>query len=84
MLTLLAQIDLVNVDMLKKGRRYAIVGILVVAALVSPPDPISQIGLALPMYALYELAILSVRMVQKRREAALAAQEAELSGSSSD
>ncbi|MBN9333464.1 twin-arginine translocase subunit TatC, partial [Devosia sp.] len=76
-LTLLAQIDLVNVEMLKKGRRYAIVGILIVAALITPPDPISQIGLALPMYALYELAILSVRIVQKRREAKLAAQEAE-------
>mgnify|MGYP000093931362 FL=1 len=83
-LTLLAQIDLVNVDMLKKGRRYAIVGILALAALVSPPDPISQIGLALPMYALYELAILSVRYVQKRREAAIAKQDAELSGSSSE
>lgn len=83
-LTLLAQIDLVNVEMLKKGRRYAIVGILIVAALITPPDPISQIGLALPMYALYELAILSVRVVQKRREAKLAAQEAELSGSSSE
>ena len=83
-LTLLAQIDLVNVDMLRKGRRYAIVGILALAALVSPPDPISQIGLAMPMYALYELAILSVRWVQKRREAALAAQDAELSGSSSE
>jgi sec-independent protein translocase protein TatC len=83
-LTLLAQIDLVNVEMLKKGRRYAIVGILIVAALITPPDPISQIGLALPMYALYELAILSVRIVQKRREAKLAAQEAELSGSSSE
>ncbi|MEQ9636229.1 MAG: twin-arginine translocase subunit TatC [Devosia marina] len=83
-LTLLAQIDLVNVNMLRKGRRYAIVGILALAALVSPPDPISQIGLAMPMYALYELAILSVRYVQKRREAALAAQDAELSGSSSD
>lgn len=83
-LTLLAQIDLVNVEMLKKGRRYAIVGILIVAALITPPDPISQIGLALPMYALYELGILSVRFVQKRREAKLAAQESELSGSSSE
>ncbi len=83
-LTLLAQIDLVNVEQLQKGRRYAIVGILAVAAFVSPPDPISQIGLAIPMYALYELAIISVRMVQKRREAALAAQDTELSGSSSE
>lgn len=83
-LTLLAQIDLVNVEQLKKGRRYAIVGILAVAAFITPPDPISQIGLAIPMYGLYELSILSVRWVQKRREAALAAQEKELSGSSSE
>ncbi len=83
-LTLLAQIDLINVEQLKKGRRYAIVGILFVAAFVSPPDPISQIGLAIPMYALYELGIISVRIIQKRREAALAAQEAELTGSSSE
>jgi sec-independent protein translocase protein TatC len=83
-LTLLAQIDLVHVDMLKKGRRYAIVGILIFAAFITPPDPISQIGLAIPMYALYELSILSVRLIEKRRAAKLAAQEAELSGSSSE
>ncbi|WEJ60281.1 twin-arginine translocase subunit TatC [Devosia sp. FJ2-5-3] len=83
-LTLLAQIDLINVDQLKKGRRYAIVGILIVAAFITPPDPISQIGLALPMYGLYELSILSVRWIQRRREAALAAQEKELNGSSSE
>lgn len=83
-LTLLAQIDLVNVEMLKKGRRYAIVGILIVAAFITPPDPISQIGLALPMYGLYELSILSVRWIQRRREAALAAQEKELTGSSTE
>jgi sec-independent protein translocase protein TatC len=76
-LTLLAQIDLINVEQLKKGRRYAIVGIIAAAAFITPPDPISQIGLALPMYGLYELAILSVRMVEKRRKAALAAEEAD-------
>lgn len=83
-LTLLAQIDLIHVDTLRKGRRYAIVGILIFAAFITPPDPISQIGLALPMYALYELSIISVRMIEKRRAAALAAQEADLSDSSSD
>ncbi|KKB83754.1 MttB family protein [Devosia limi DSM 17137] len=66
-LTLLAQIDLVHVDLLKKGRRYAIVGILGFAAFITPPDPISQIGLAVPMYLLYELSILSVRMIERRR-----------------
>ncbi|WP_328517734.1 twin-arginine translocase subunit TatC [Devosia algicola] len=53
-LTLLAQIDLVNVAQLKVGRRYAVVGILLFAAFITPPDPISQLGLALPMYLLYE------------------------------
>lgn len=72
-LTLLAQIDLVSSATLKKGRRYAIVGILVFAAFITPPDPISQIGLALPMYLLYEISILSVRWIEKRRAAALAA-----------
>ena len=78
-LTLLAQIDLVHVDMLKKGRRYAIVGILIFAGFITPPDPISQIGLAVPMYLLYELSIISVRMIERRRAAAEAARAAELS-----
>jgi sec-independent protein translocase protein TatC len=78
-LTLLAQIDLIHVDMLKKGRRYAIVGILIFAAFITPPDPISQIGLAVPMYLLYELSIISVRMIERRRAAAEAARAAELS-----
>ncbi|WP_421760124.1 twin-arginine translocase subunit TatC [Devosia sp.] len=75
-LTLLAQIDLVNTKALKAGRKYAIVGILIFAAFITPPDPISQIGLAVPMYLLYELSILSVGYVQRRREAAIAAADA--------
>jgi sec-independent protein translocase protein TatC len=75
-LTLLARIGLVNTQQLGKGRRYAIVIILAMAALLTPPDPISQIGLSLPMYALYELSILSVRLVERRREAKLAAEAA--------
>lgn len=75
-LTLLARIDLVNIEMLKKGRKFAIVGILAIAALLTPPDPISQIGLSLPMYALYELSILSVRYVERQRAARLAAENA--------
>jgi len=70
--------------MLKAGRRYAIVGILIFAAFITPPDPISQIGLAVPMYLLYELSIISVRMVERRRAASLAAQDAEAASSSSD
>jgi sec-independent protein translocase protein TatC len=73
-LTLLAQIDLVSSASLKKGRKYAIVGILAVAAFLTPPDPISQIGLSLPMYALYEASILSVRWIEKQRAQRLAAE----------
>lgn len=72
-LTLLAQIGLVDEMMLRKGRRYAIVAILVFAAFVSPPDPISQIGLSLPIYALYEVAIFSVRRMVAKRDSRLAA-----------
>jgi sec-independent protein translocase protein TatC len=75
-LTLLARIELVTEEMLKKGRRYAIVAILVFAAFITPPDPISQIGLAVPMYLLYELSIVSVRWVQKQRAKTLAAEAA--------
>lgn len=76
-LTLLAQIDLINVEQLKSGRRYAVVGILLFAAFITPPDPISQLGLALPMYLLYELSIISVRWVVRKRAAAEAARDAE-------
>lgn len=76
-LTLLAQIEVVDVEALKKGRRYAIVGILAVAAFITPPDPISQIGLAVPMYLLYEAGILSVRWVERSRKARDASQATE-------
>jgi sec-independent protein translocase protein TatC len=76
-LTLLARIDLIGVETLKKGRKYAVVAILVLAALLTPPDPISQIGLSVPMYALYELSILSVRWVEKDRAKKRAAEAAE-------
>ena len=73
-LTLLAQIDLVTSATLKKGRKYAIVAILVFAAFITPPDPISQIGLSLPMYLLYELSIWSVGFIERRRAKVLAEQ----------
>lgn len=75
-LTLLAQIDLITSGTLKKGRRYAIVAILVFAAFITPPDPISQLGLSLPMYLLYELSIWSVGFIEKRRAKILAEQAA--------
>lgn len=76
-LTLLAKIELVNSGQLAKGRRYAIVIILALAAFLTPPDPLSQIGLSLPVYALYELSILSVKFIERQRAAKLAAEAAQ-------
>lgn len=75
-LTLLAQIDLVSKKTLAKGRRYAVVIILIFAALITPPDPVSQLGLSVPLYLLYEISILSVAFVERRRAARLAAEAA--------
>lgn len=72
LLTLLARVGLATSEGLKAKRKYAIVGVFAVAAFLTPPDPISQIGMALPTLALYELSILSVRLVEKKREAAAA------------
>jgi sec-independent protein translocase protein TatC len=69
LLTLLARAGLVSSDWLKSKRRYAIVTIFLIAAVLTPPDLISQVGLALPTLLLYEVSIFSVRMVEKKRAA---------------
>jgi sec-independent protein translocase protein TatC len=77
-LTLLARIGIVSSQMLKNGRRYAIVLAFIAAAVLTPPDIISQFGLAIPTLLLYEGSILSVRLIERRRardEAARAAAE---------
>ena len=66
-LTLLGRVGIISSEQLKKGRRYAIVAVVVIAAIFTPPDPFSQIGLALPMVGLYELAIWLVRMSEQKR-----------------
>ena len=75
-LTLLARIGIVSSDMLRSGRRYAIVLAFIAAAVLTPPDIISQFGLALPTLLLYEGSIISVRMVERRRARDAAAREA--------
>lgn len=75
-LGLLAQIGVVTVDMLRKGRRYAIVAIVAFSACVTPPDPFSLFIMAVPVYALYEASIWVVLLIERarlRREAAEAA-----------
>ncbi|MBO6757138.1 MAG: twin-arginine translocase subunit TatC [Roseibium sp.] len=76
-LTLLGRAGMVTADGLKTKRKYAIVGAFAAAALLTPPDPISQIGLALPTLLLYEVSIFSVRLVEKKRAEREAAREAE-------
>jgi len=59
---------LVSSQMLRTGRRYAIVAVFVVAAIVTPPDPISQITLAVPLCLLYEISIWCVWLIERRRK----------------
>ena len=64
---------LITADQLKRYRRHAIFGVFVVAAVLTPPDPISQIALAVPTILLYELSIYAVRLAEKKHAAASAA-----------
>lgn len=57
-LSVLSRIGVLNRGMLRKGRRYAVVVVMILAALITPSDPFSMMVLALPLYALYELGIL--------------------------
>jgi sec-independent protein translocase protein TatC len=75
-LTLLARIGVLTYDTLKKGRRYAIVLAFIAAAVLTPPDVISQCSLAIPTILLFEASLISVRMVEKRKAAEEAARVA--------
>lgn len=67
-LTLLSKVGITSSAGLKAKRRYAIVIAFFVAAILTPPDPLSQIGLAIPIIILYEIGIITSRMVEKKRE----------------
>ncbi len=68
-LTLLVRAGIITVDTLVQKRRYAIVIAFVVAAVLTPPDPLSQIGLAIPAMLLYEVSIIVARRIEARQKA---------------
>ncbi len=70
-LTLMGKAGLVSALALRSTRKYAVVGILMLAAVVTPPDVITQIILFVVVYSLYEISIILVAMVEKKREAKL-------------
>lgn len=68
--SLLARAGLLTSEGLKDKRKYAIVAAFVAAAILTPPDPVSQIGLALPTILLYEISIWSAKLIERKREQA--------------
>ena len=68
-LSLLARVGIINSEYLKKRRKYVVVIMFAAAAILTPPDPITQIGLALPLLILYELSIITVKIIEKKKNA---------------
>jgi sec-independent protein translocase protein TatC len=67
LLSLLGRVGIVSAKMLRSARRYAIVGIFAVAAVITPPDLFSMISLAIPLVGLYEISIWCVALIERRR-----------------
>ena len=67
LLTLLARVGFVTSEGLRKNRKYVIVGVFAVAAILTPPDPISQIGLGIPILLLYEISIFAVKFIEGKK-----------------
>ena len=65
-LSLLARVGLIDSIFLKERRKYVIVIIFATAAILTPPDPITQVGLAIPLLILYELSIFSVKIIERK------------------
>jgi sec-independent protein translocase protein TatC len=67
LLSLLGRVGIVTSAQLRSMRRYAIVGIFAVAAVLTPPDPFSMLSLAVPLVGLYEISILCVKLIERQR-----------------
>jgi len=68
LLSLLARVGFIDSEYLRKRRKYVIVIIFTLAAILTPPDPITQIGLGIPLLILYELSILFVKIIEKKKK----------------
>jgi len=66
-LTLLGQLGVVSHAALKKGRRFALIGVAILAGIITPPDPISMISMIVPLFALYEISVVAVGILERRR-----------------
>jgi sec-independent protein translocase protein TatC len=66
-ITFLARLGIVSVDFLKKNRKYAILLFFIGAAILTPPDVVTQIMMALPLMLLYEISIIGARIFQKKK-----------------
>ncbi len=73
--TLCGMAGLISAQTLASGRRFALLGIIVISAIVTPPDMISPFLLAVPIYLLYEVSIWCVRLIEMRRKTEDAAQD---------
>ncbi|KKJ77571.1 preprotein translocase subunit TatC [Kiloniella litopenaei] len=67
LMTLLAKVGIASSKGMAEKRKYAIVGVFIVAAIFTPPDPLSQLALAIPIVLLYEVSILMAKMVERKR-----------------
>jgi sec-independent protein translocase protein TatC len=75
-LSILAKVGIVNTRQLRDLRRYAIVALVALAAVITPPDAISMVSLAVPLVGLYEISIVCVWLIQRSRAKAEAEREA--------
>lgn len=83
-MTLLARAGIASASGMAKKRRYAIVIVFIVAAVFTPPDPLSQLSLAIPILVLYEISIVAARMIEKKRRKLRAEQGLEDEAEESD
>lgn len=66
-LILLSTLEVITAKMLADFRRYVVILVLFIGAVLTPPDPLSQIGMAIPLYLMYETAIIVIRILEKKR-----------------